>query len=53
MVVMYISGLFQDKGKLRAVVEKIKSLVGEVNGDICKVSNEKLLLVPNGMEIVA
>ena len=53
MVVMNISGLFQDKGKLRAVVEKIKSLVGEVNGDICKVSNEKLLLVPNGMEIVA
>lgn len=53
IVVMNISELFSDKGKLRVVIEKVRGLVQEINGDICKVSNEKLLLVPEGMEIVA
>ncbi|MFH1126178.1 MAG: cell division protein SepF, partial [Candidatus Altiarchaeota archaeon] len=53
IVVMNLGGLFSDKAKLRAVVERVKELVKDINGDVCKVSNEKLLLVPNGMEIVA
>ncbi|MDD5111617.1 MAG: cell division protein SepF [Candidatus Altiarchaeota archaeon] len=53
LVVMNISGLFSDKGRLKTVIQHVKEAVKDVNGDICKVSNEKLLLVPKGMEIVA
>jgi SepF-like predicted cell division protein (DUF552 family) len=53
MVVMSIGGLFSDKGRLRAVIERVKAQVSELRGDLCKVSNEKILLVPEGMEIVA
>jgi SepF-like predicted cell division protein (DUF552 family) len=53
LVMLNIAALFQEKAKLRSVVEKVKALTREVHGDLCKVSNEKLLLVPEGMEIVA
>jgi len=53
LVMLNIAVLFQDKARLRSVVEKTKALARETRGDLCKVSNEKLLLVPEGMEIVA
>jgi SepF-like predicted cell division protein (DUF552 family) len=53
IVVMNISGLFSDRGKLRSVIGRVKDMVKDLNGDLCKVSNEKILLVPVGMEIVA
>ena len=53
LLVVNLSGLFSEKGKLRIVIEKVKGVVEETEGDICRVSKEKLLLVPKGMEIVA
>ncbi len=53
IIVMNISGLFSDRSRLKVVIGRVKELARELNGDLCKVSNEKILLVPAGMEIIA
>jgi len=52
LVMMNVGGLFSDKAKMRVIIEKVKEITKEMKGDLCKVSREKLLLVPEGMEIV-
>ena len=52
LIVVNIRKIFPDKARIRNIVRKIKTIVGETGGDMCRVSNEKLLIVPEGMEIV-
>ena len=52
MVVLNIKDLLPNKLLLRNVVRELKETCSQLDGDIGRVSAEKILLVPNGMRIV-
>lgn len=51
-VVLNIKSLLRDKVLLRNTVKKLREACIDIDGDIGKISNEKILLVPAGMRII-
>lgn len=52
ILVVNATPLFSDKVKLRETIEKLKTTCEDIGGDLCRISAEKILIVPNGIEIV-
>jgi len=52
IVVLNIRELLSNKILLRNVVKELKETCIDLDGDVGRVSNEKILLVPSGMRIV-
>ncbi len=52
ILVLNAAPLFSDKVKLRETIEKLKTVSEDIGGDLCRISAEKILAVPNGIEIV-
>lgn len=52
MVVLNVKELLSNKMLLRNVVKELKETCIDLDGDVGRISNEKILLVPSGMRIV-
>ena len=52
IVILNIKAVMEDKGLLRNIIKEVKEATGDMEGDIGRLSNEKILLVPGGMRIV-
>lgn len=52
MVVLNIRALLNNKVGVKSVVKEIREAVVGMDGDLGKISDEKLLIVPTGMRIV-
>jgi len=52
MVVLGIKDVLPNKMLVRNVVKELKETCSQLDGDIGRLSAEKILLVPNGMRIV-
>lgn len=52
IVVLNVRELLSNKILLRNVVKELKETCIDLDGDVGRVSNEKILLVPSGMRIV-
>lgn len=53
IVVLNVRNLLSNKVLLKSVVRDIREACMEIDGDIGRVSEEKLLIVPHGMRIVS
>ncbi len=51
MVVLNVKQLIPNKMLLRDVVKKLRDVCIEIDGDIGRISHEKILLVPSNMRI--
>ena len=52
IVVLNVRPLLHDKVLLRNIVDKLKEKCFELDGDIGRISEEKILIVPSGMRII-
>ena len=52
IVVLNVKQLLRNKILLRDVVKRLKDICMDLDGDIGKISNEKILLVPANMRII-
>ena len=52
IVVLNVRELLSNKILLRNVVKELRETCSEINGDIGRISPEKILLVPDGMRII-
>lgn len=52
MVVLNVKALLSNKTLLRSMVKELKDTCIELDGDVGRISNEKILLVPTGMRII-
>ncbi|RLI91192.1 MAG: hypothetical protein DRO94_01070 [Candidatus Altiarchaeales archaeon] len=52
IVVLNVSSAMHDKIMLRNIIKKLRDICIEMDGDIGRISNEKILLVPAGMRII-
>lgn len=52
IVVLNVSNLLHNKILLREIIQELRDTCTELNGDVGRISQEKILLVPNGMRIV-
>ncbi|OYT27343.1 MAG: hypothetical protein B6U97_01850 [Candidatus Altiarchaeales archaeon ex4484_96] len=52
IVVANVKSIISDKLLLREMVEKLKKAAMDVGGDLGRVSDKKILVVPPGMKIV-
>lgn len=52
ILVVNAVSLFSDKVKLRETIDKLKDVCEDVGADLCRISAEKILIVPSGMEIL-
>ncbi|MBN2251581.1 MAG: cell division protein SepF [Candidatus Altiarchaeota archaeon] len=52
IVVLNVRELLSNKILLRNVVKELRETCSELNGDIGRISPEKILLVPDGMRII-
>ena len=50
-MVLNIRALLHDKTLMREVVQELKDTAEELDGDIGRISKEKIILVPTGMRI--
>ena len=53
IVVLNVRGLLSNKVMLKGVVKELRDACVEMDGDIGRVSEDKLLIVPAGMRIVS
>ncbi len=51
IVVLNVKYLLHNKMLLREIVKKLRNICIELDGDIGRISHEKILLVPGGMRI--
>ncbi len=52
ILIVNAAPLFSDKVKLREMIDKLRNTCGDIGGDLCRISAEKILIVPSGMEIL-
>lgn len=52
ILVLNAAPLFSDKVKLRETIDRLKNVCNDIGGDMCRISMEKILVVPSGIEIV-
>jgi SepF-like predicted cell division protein (DUF552 family) len=52
IVVLNVKDLLHNKILLREIIQELKDTCNELNGDIGRISHEKILLVPGGMRII-
>ncbi|MEM2918444.1 MAG: cell division protein SepF [Candidatus Altiarchaeota archaeon] len=52
IVILNVKELLHNKVLLREIVQELKDTSIEMNGDIGRISPEKILIVPSGMRIV-
>jgi len=53
IVVLNVRALLHNKGLVRGIVKDLRDACVEMDGDIGRVSEDKLLIVPSGMRIVS
>jgi len=52
IIVLNVRALMHDKILLRDIVNRLRDICMEMDGDIGRISSEKVLLVPAGMRII-
>jgi len=52
IVVANVKNILSDKLILREIVDKLKNMCAEIGGDLGRISEYKILVVPSGMRIV-
>lgn len=52
LVVLNLKALLPRQSRLKEVIEELQNICAEMDGDIGRISNEKVIIVPNGMRIV-
>lgn len=53
IVVLNVRTLLHNKGLLKTIVKELREACIDLDGDIGRISEEKLLVVPSGMRIMA
>ncbi len=53
VVILNVKALLHNKTILRAIVKELRDASLDMDGDLARISEEKILLVPNGMRIVS
>ena len=52
LVLLSITPFAKNQNKLKEVVSKLKTFVTEMNGDIARIDEDKILLTPHNVKIV-
>ena len=52
IVVANVKSILSDKLVLREMVDKLRDVCGETGGDMGRISENKIIVVPSGMKIV-
>jgi len=53
IVVLNVKNLLHNKNLLKSIVKDLRDACVEMNGDIGRISEDKLLIVPDGMRIIS